>query len=115
MDLAGSDFAECITDRKSPTNYLFHLTAGATSWRSRKGTIVFLSTRKAEYVTLYTAALDVRFLKSSSGDVVLSSSVIVCNKGDYETSLQIVQEARLIEASKNILIYYHFIREKFEQ
>lgn len=34
--------------------------------------------------------------------------------GDNQMDLQMNMEARLLDPSKNICIYYHFIREKVE-
>lgn len=59
LDLLGfvdSDLAGDHADRKSTTGYSFLLTSGDISWRSKKQTTVTLSTKKAEYVSLSTAA-----------------------------------------------------------
>ena len=45
-----SDFAEDTGDRKSTSGYVFTLTNAAVSWRSKKQTLVSLSSTEAEYV-----------------------------------------------------------------
>lgn len=116
LGFADLEFAGDNLDRMSTTKYIFQLAAVTISRRYKNQTIVALSTSEAEYFALSTAARDVTWLKSLSGnDVGLVASSVVCLKGDKQIALQMAQEAKLTEASKNISIYYHFILEKVEQ
>ena len=49
-------FSGDITDRKSTSGYIFKLSGGSISWRSRKQSYIALSTAEAEYVSLTSAA-----------------------------------------------------------
>lgn len=82
--------------------------------RSKKKTIVALSTIDSEYSALSTAAREIILIKSLAGNVGLASSV-VCLNGYEQTALQIAQDSKLTEASKYISIYYPLIREKADQ
>jgi len=47
-----ADWVGDINDRKCTSGYLFKVSGGAVSWRSKKQTCVALSTAEAEYVAL---------------------------------------------------------------
>ena len=51
-----SDWARCNDSRKSIEAYVFLLTGGVISWRSKKQSIVALSSCEAEYISACTAA-----------------------------------------------------------
>ena len=57
-----ADWAGDIDDRKSTSGYLFIVSGGPFSWRSRKQTCVALSTAKAEYMSLTLAAQEAIWL-----------------------------------------------------
>ncbi|KAJ9562866.1 hypothetical protein OSB04_008026 [Centaurea solstitialis] len=50
-----SDFAKCKDDKKSTSGYIFMLSGGPISWRSRKQELTTTSTMMAEYVACYHA------------------------------------------------------------
>ncbi|XP_055604760.1 uncharacterized protein LOC129752991 [Uranotaenia lowii] len=47
---ADADWAECVSDRKSNSGYVFQYCGGTISWACRKQTCVSLSTAEAEFV-----------------------------------------------------------------
>ncbi len=51
-----ADWAGDLGDRKSTSGYIFKLSGGAISWRSKKQSCVALSTAEAEYIALASAA-----------------------------------------------------------
>eukprot|EP00253_Pinus_taeda_P019682 PITA_19682 len=51
-----SDWAGSVDDRKSTSEYVFHMGSGAISWASKKQPVVALSTAEAEYVAATAAA-----------------------------------------------------------
>ena len=51
-----ADWAGDIEDRKSTSGYIFCITDGPVSWRSKKQATVSISTAEAEYVALSSAA-----------------------------------------------------------
>lgn len=50
------DWAGDLDDCKSTSGYLFQISGGATSWRSKKQSAVVLSTAKAKYMALASTA-----------------------------------------------------------
>lgn len=89
--------------------YLLPLATGSMPWRSKKRSIVLLSTINAEYVALYTEVRKVICLRNWAARVVLVSSELVCLNGANQNALKMYKEATLTEASKHSEIYYHFI------
>ena len=56
VGFSDTDWAGDINDRKSTSGYLFQMSGGAITWRSKKQECVALSTAEAEYVALASAA-----------------------------------------------------------
>ena len=53
---ADADWARDVSTRKSTTGYLFQIGNGTVSWKTRRQSIVELSSTEAEYVSLSCAA-----------------------------------------------------------
>ena len=51
-----TDWGGDINDRKSTSGYLFQISRGVITWKSKKQSCVALSTAKAEYIDLSSAA-----------------------------------------------------------
>eukprot|EP00171_Calliarthron_tuberculosum_P000235 IDg235t1 len=51
-----SDWAGCVETRKSTEGFVFLLSGGAVSWRSKKQTVVATSSCEAEYISVCSAA-----------------------------------------------------------
>ena len=63
VGFSDADRAEDINDRKSTSGYLFQISGGAVSWRSKKQECVALSTAEAEYVALSSAVQESIWLR----------------------------------------------------
>ncbi len=57
-----------VNDRKSTSGYLFLISGGAVTWKSKKQSCVALSTAEAEYVALSSAAQGSVWLRQLSRD-----------------------------------------------
>lgn len=64
MGYSDSDFAKCADDKKSTSGYIFLLSGGPISWRSRKQELTTTSTMMAEYVACYHATSHAILLKN---------------------------------------------------
>ena len=66
-----ADWGGDLDDKKLSSGYVFLISGGAVSWRSKKQTCVALSTAEAEYVALASAAQEAvwmsHFGRSSTG------------------------------------------------
>lgn len=72
--------------------------------------MVFFIT-EAKYVTIQTTALENIWIKGIAGELGLFAGGIIQLSGANHKYFEIAQEAHLIEASKHIEIYYHFISQ----
>ena len=67
-----ADWTGDLDDRKSTSGYLFKISGGAVTRRSKKQSCVALSTAEAEYMALSSAAQEVIWLRQLTTE--LSSS-----------------------------------------
>ena len=107
-----SDWAGCNESRKSTEAYVFLLTGGAISWRSKKQSIVALSSCEAEYISACTAAKEAiwlsNVLQTTVGtDKPLPITVFMDNQGSIKSAQNMSINAR----NKHIDIRHHFVRE----
>ncbi|XP_068340489.1 secreted RxLR effector protein 161-like [Pyrus communis] len=61
---ADSDFAICVDDRKSTSEYIFFIVDEAISWRSAKQNALATSTMEAEFIALFEATKKGIWLKN---------------------------------------------------
>ncbi|CAN0838933.1 Retrovirus-related Pol polyprotein from transposon TNT 1-94 [Linum grandiflorum] len=112
-DLAGysdSDFAGCLTDRKSTSGACQFLGQSLISWSSKKQKCVALSTAEAEYLAAGSCCTQLLWLQSQLLDFSLPQTNIplLCdNTSAINMSKNPVQHSK----TKHIEIKYHFLRE----
>ena len=51
-----ADMGRDLDDRKSTSGYVFMISGGPVSWKTKKQSLVVLSTAEAEYMALATSA-----------------------------------------------------------
>jgi len=111
-----ASFANDSFDRKSHSGYVFFKNNGAISWKSKKQSIVALSTMEAEYIALSNAlkeALSLQRMEKSfqtKNSEEEESPIIIFedNQSAINTSNNLIRNDR----SKHIDVRFHFIREK---
>ena len=72
MDCAGysdADRAGDGEDRRSTSGYIFYLSGGPVSWKTRKQSCVALSTAESEYVALASAVQEAVWLRQLMTDL----------------------------------------------
>lgn len=106
-----SDYAGCLEDRKSTSEYAFMMSSGAVAWSSRKQPIVTLSTTEAEFVAAAACACQAIWMKKvlemlgCEGD---KCTTIFCdNSSTIKLSKNLVMHGR----SKHIGVRFHFLRD----
>eukprot|EP00253_Pinus_taeda_P035278 PITA_35278 len=113
-DLVGytdSDWAESVDDRKSTSDYVFHIGSGAISWASKKQPIVALSTTEAKYVTATAAscqAVWMRRMLRSLGQEQTKGTVIYC---DNSSAIALSKNFVFHKRTKHIDTRFHYIME----
>jgi hypothetical protein len=91
---------------------VFLLAGGAVSWRSKKQTIVALSTCEAEYVPLCSATKEALWLTRLLQNLLPSEfqvPTILCV--DNQGTIDLSKTEAINNRTKHIDVRYHFIRE----
>jgi hypothetical protein len=104
-----SDWAGCVSDRKSISGCYFGLGSVVVSWFSQKQKLVALSSAEAEYMAASQASCESLWLcKMLVGlfGVQLRLTVIYC---DNQSCIKLSENPVFHDRSKHIEIRYHFI------
>lgn len=107
-----ADWAGSLDDRKSTSGYIFQVSGGPVSWRSKKQETVALSTAEAEYVALSSASQEcvwMRKLVSELGTPPEGPTVIM---EDNQSCISMARNPQFHGRAKHIDIKHHFIREQ---
>jgi hypothetical protein len=98
-------------DLKSTTGYVFMATGGAITWKSKKQSIIALSSTEAEYVALSEAGREACWLRNLYKELGFPQSTSTIMKGDNEGSITLTQNPQFHQRSKHIEIRHHWVRE----
>jgi hypothetical protein len=110
-----SDWAICVSDRKSTSCCFFGLGSTVVSWFSRKKNLVALSFAEAEYMESSQASCEaIWLLKLLVGlfGVEMRSTMIYC---DNQSCIKISENPVFHDRSKHIEIRYHFIQDHVQR
>eukprot|EP00253_Pinus_taeda_P010042 PITA_10042 len=105
-----SDWDGRVDDRKSTSDYVFHMGSGAISWASKKQPIVALSTAEAEYVAATVAtcqAVWMRRMLRSLCQEQTKGTVIFC---DNSSTIALSKNSVFHKRTKHIDTRFHYIR-----
>jgi hypothetical protein len=106
-----SDWAGCVSDRKSTSGCCFGLGSTVVSWFSRKQKSVALSSAEAEYMAASQASCEAIWLRKllvGIFGVQMRPTVIYC---DNQSCIKLSENPVFHDRSKHIEIRYHFIRD----
>ena len=100
-------------DCKSISGYCFNLQSNGPliSWKSKKQSIVALSSCEAEYVALTHAIQESKFLQQLLSDI-LGVVVPITIGVDNQSAMKLAKNPVFHQRSKHINIKYHFIRNE---
>ena len=117
VGFSDADWAGDLDDRKSTTGYLFLLSGGPISWRSKKQSCVALSTAEAEYMALSAAIQEAVWLRrlistfTEHKDEAVSSTTIY---EDNQSAICMSRNRQFHGRSKHIDIKFHYVREQVQ-
>lgn len=114
MDVNGfsdSDYAGCIDDRKSTSGFMFTISGGAMSWKSKKQTNIAASTCEAEYMACCSATKEAVWLSRLVSDILQQPIQPISPGIDNDDTIYLANNPAINERSKHIDIQYHFVRE----
>ena len=102
------------TDRKSISGFCFLMNDKGclVSWKSRKQSIVALSTCEAEYIALAAAVQEAKFLKQLYADMMHDGGKIITMYVDNQSAIKLAKNPVLHQRSKHIDIRYHYLRSE---
>ena len=111
MGYSDSDWA-MPNDRHSSSGYAFKLCneSSLISWKSKKQTIVVLSTCEAEYVALAMATQWAKFLTQLLSDLMCLPCKSVCMYVDNHGAIALANNPIHHQRSKHIDVKYHYVR-----
>jgi hypothetical protein len=106
-----SDWAGCVSDRKSTSGCCFGLVSAVVSWFSWKQKSVALSSAEAKYMAASQASCEALWLRKmliGLFGVQLRPTMIYC---DNQSCIKLSENPVFHDQSKHIKIRYHFIRD----
>ena len=116
LGYSDSDYAGCKESRKSTSAFIFLLSGGAVSWKSKKQTCVATSSCEAEYVACCLATKEAIWLSRIVSDILCSEICHPISIGvDNNGAIDMAYNAVINDRSKHISVQYHFVRESLSQ
>ena len=110
-----ADWAGDTNDRKSTSGYLFTLSGGAVTWKSKKQSCVALSTAEAEYVALSSAAQESVWLRQLTSDLGSPPKAQMTLFEDNQSAIAMSKNPQFHGRTKHVEIKHHFIREQVNE
>ena len=104
-----------MTLRKSTTGYVFQLGNVTISWKSKRRTVVALSSTEAEYVALCAAAQETVWLRHLLASIRFKQKDATVVHEDNQGTIALTKNPKNHSRTKHIDIKYHFVREAVEK
>jgi hypothetical protein len=101
-------------DGKSTSGYVFLASGGGITWKSKKQSIIALSSTEAEYVALSEAGREALWLRNLYGELGFTQTNPTIIKGDNEGSVSMTHDPQFHARSKHIALRHHWVRELVE-
>ena len=104
-----ADWAGYVDDRRSTSGYVFQISGGPVSWRSKKQSSVALSTAEAEYMAQAGTAQEALWLKQLTSELGNATTEPLTIFEDNQSTISMTKTPQFHGGSKHIAIKYHFI------
>ena len=112
---ADADWAGCVDTRKSTSGEIFQLGNNPISWRSKKQSIVALSSCEAEYVSLCSATQEVVWLRRLLSSVGFTQNNPTTIYEDNQGAICLSKNPKDHSRTKHVDVKYHYTRDVMEQ
>jgi hypothetical protein len=107
-----SDWGTDIETRKSTTGYVYLMSGGAVSWKSKLQPTVALSSADAEYMALSASTQEALYLRMLCSDLHISCEDLpTVIHADNQSAMAMANNPTMTAANKHINIRHHFIRD----
>ena len=110
-----ADWAGDVSTRKSTSGYVFKLGGATISWKSKRQSVVALSSTEAEYVALSSAAQETVWLRHLLSSIGFEQSHPTILYEDNQGAIALSKNPKDHPRTKHIDIKYHYIRECMEK
>lgn len=111
IGFSDADWAGDTGDRKSTSGYTMLLSNAAVTWKSKKQTVVALSTAEAEYVALCAATQEACWMRKILSDLGAPQSGPTTMREDNQSAIAIAENPVSHNRTKHIDIKYHYTRQ----
>ncbi|KAJ0837766.1 putative RNA-directed DNA polymerase [Helianthus annuus] len=109
---ADSDWAKCLSTRKSVTGFCIYLGECLVSWKSKKQSTVSRSTAEAEYRAMCSATCELMWLRNLLSELNVDCQLPMLLNCDSQAALSIAANPVFHERTKHFELDLHFLREK---
>ena len=110
-----SDWAGDKDGSRSTSGYVWMLSGGPISWKSRLQPIVALSSTEAEYITVTAAAQEGIWLRRVMGELGFEQVGATDLAVDNEGAIALSENPQAHPRTKHIRLRYHFIRQYVQE
>lgn len=109
-----ADFGSDINDRKSISGFVIKLNNNVICWKSKKQSVVALSSAESEYISLALCLTECIYIKQLIENV---TNIVINQISVYEDNQSAIKIANTRETkrSKHIDVKHHFIRDLIEK
>ncbi|KAJ0535497.1 putative RNA-directed DNA polymerase [Helianthus annuus] len=115
LDLYGfadSDWAKCLSTRKSVTGYCIFLGECLVSWKIKKQATVSRSTAEVEYRAMCSATCELMWLRNLLSELSVNCKLPMVLNCDSQAAMSIAANPVFHERTKHFELDLHFLREK---
>jgi hypothetical protein len=98
-------------DGKSMSGYVFLASGEAITWKSKKQSIIALSTTESEYVALSESGRQACWLRNLYGKLGFPQTKPTVINSDNEGSVSMTQDPQFHAQSKHIALCHHWVKD----
>ena len=110
-----ADWAGDVNTRKSTSGYICRIGGATISWKSKRQSVVALSSTEAEYVALSSATQEIVWLRSLLAAMGLEQKEATKLHEDNQGSISLSKNPKSHSRTKHIDIKFHYVREAVEK